>query len=94
MSPSDPRLADLLEKAGTGARCQSRTVRAPGSGRMKKRRHAVQRCERGRGEAGQRERVVGEEPPMAGPRMNPRPKAAPMRPIPLARPSGGVTSAM
>jgi predicted metal-binding membrane protein len=31
---------------------------------------------------------------MAGPRMKPRPKAAPMSPIPRARSSGPVTSAM
>ena len=33
-------------------------------------------------------------PPKTGPMMNPRPNAAPIIPIPLARRSGGVTSAM
>jgi hypothetical protein len=33
-------------------------------------------------------------PPIAGPKMKPRPKAAPTRPMPRARFSGVVTSAM
>ncbi len=74
-------------------RASSRTDRASGSGSTKYAAMPFTAARAAATYAGSESECCERKPPIAGPSTKPRPNAAPMIPIPFARPSGGVTSA-
>ena len=64
------------------------------SGRRKNPKITLPKVSAAATKAGAERLIVLSSPPIAGPSIKPKPKAAPIRPKPLARSSGGVTSAI